>query len=546
MSDPLLSSIASRRPPEALVEFKLHDINPYDLPGIQSAVEILLSAKEQQSTVICVVDYDTDGICSGAVLREGLTSLGLNVGIMVTDRYEDGYGFSAGACDKLLELKDVPGVIVTADLGSSDGVEIERYQSEMAKNGKKIPFIVTDHHHISKLTPPATADAFINPGRTDVFHVFNHPICGAAVAWMLVYALSQKTPSHFDPYQLLDLVAVATVGDMVSLSNTLNRALVKEGLFQLNQMNRYAWRVLAESKNKSEFKEDDIAFQIAPRINALSRMGDDGQTALTWLSSDMKDASEAAFINMEINNDERKDEQAKCQKLALSQAKSQMDSGVFVCVCFVPEFTHGVVGLAASHVVKETGLPAIVISLKSNGMLTGSARSIPGFDLRLAIEKAQDHTGLLTKYGGHAMAAGLSMNSADDIEAFHSALNTIASEMLNHERPEPTFFHDGELTQEMQSVESISNLQSIGPFGQDYPYPAFLVKGLVTGVKLLGKEFQHAKLTLSSGETLMWFNHDGLADKATIKIMEFIVSPTVNSWNGRQSVQYIVQAARMS
>lgn len=541
----VLSNLAQRRPMQALNSFSLSELNPFDLPDMNVAVDILLHAKDQRSVVVCVVDYDADGICSGSILSEGLSRLGINVGVLITDRHEDGYGFSSGACDKLLSLEALPDVIITADLGSSDGIQIKRFQDEALKRGKQIPVIVTDHHHISKLTPPATADAFINPGRSDVFHVFDHPICGAAVAWLLIDALSRSTPSHLDPYTLLDLVAVATVGDMVSLANPVNRMLVREGFALINQAKRPVWRGLLDALNKNEIREDDIAFQIVPRINALSRMGDDGQNALTWLTSEDQFACMAAYENMDINNEERKDEQSKCQSLALSQAKLQASAGLYVCVCYVPEFTHGVVGLAASHVVKETGLPAIVISVKDNGDLTGSARSIPGFDLRLAIERAQDETGLLTKFGGHAMAAGLSMKSVTDIAPFHAALNSIAAGMLNRAQPEPTFFHDGDLPEDVKCVDGVERLRSLSPFGQDYPAPAYLLKGLVTGVKLMGKEFQHAKLTLSDGVGVMWFNHNGQANDVATRIIDVVVTPSINEWNGKKSVQFIAQAVKM-
>lgn len=542
----LMANIVSRRDAITPNIFSFQDINPFELPDMRKAVDLLSHAKAEDLTVGCVVDYDADGICSGAILREGLSNLGINVGIMVTDRHEDGYGFSNGTCNKLLAMEELPDIIITADLGSSDGVEIKRFQDEALKRGKKIPVIVTDHHHISKTTPPSTAEAFINPNRMDVFHVFDYPICGAGVAWMLVDALARTGLSHFNSHSLLDLVAIATIGDMVSLSNSVNRILVRNGLSLINEGSRQVWRDLLDSLNKKELREADIAFQVVPRINALSRMADDGQTALTWLTSEDSFASMAAYQSMQINNEERKDEQMRCQELALSQAKTQVDSGMYICVCYVPEFTHGVVGLAASHVVKETGLPAIVISVKDSGGLTASGRSIPGFDLRLAIERAQEDTGVLNKFGGHAMAAGLSIKSVDDIAVFHSAINAIAGEAFSHNQPEPIFYHDGELPNDLLDVDQLEHLETLGPFGQNYPAPAYLVKGLVTGVKLMGVEFQHAKITLSSGKELIWFHHEGKANEASVQIMEFVVSPSINEWRGKRSVQLIVQAGKIA
>lgn len=523
-------------------------IDPFDLPDMHKAIDILKPAAEQNKTVVCVVDYDTDGVCSGSILREGLSALGCYTGVLVTDRYSDGYGFSYGACDKILEMDELPDVLLTADLGSSDGEQIQRFQKEAKKRGKDVKVIVTDHHHISKTTPPSTADAFINPGRQDVFHLFDHNICGASVAWMLVNALHKSlSKPRFEPKSLIDLACVATVGDMVSLSDPVNRVIVSEGLKLINSDNaRVTWKLFKKTLGKGQIFEEDLAFQVVPRINALSRMGDDEQNALTWLGSNEEPVVEAAFTNMNLNNEERKTEQVECQKEALLQAVKQKQSGKFICLCYVPEFSHGVVGLAAAHVVKETGLPAIVISVKDSGELTASARSIPGFDLRLAIEKAQDATGLLTKFGGHPMAAGFSMRKKDDIEPFADAINHIAKDMLQKKQPEPLFYHDGILPPEMKTVEGFIHSRDIGPFGQDYPAPTYLFKGLLTKVRLMGKEEQHAKLVFSNGDEVVWFNHEGKANAMLTKIVELVVTPSLNEFRGKKSVQFIAQAAKVA
>jgi single-stranded-DNA-specific exonuclease len=271
-------------------------------------------------------------------------------------------------------------------------------------------------------------------------------------------------------------------------------------------------------------------------------MGDDGRNALEWLTSRDFYAVEAAFNNMEVNNEERKDEQLECQRQALAQAKKQVELGYFLCVCYVPDFTHGVVGLAASHVMQETGLPAIVLSKKDSGDITGSARSIPGFDLRGAIEEAQNECGVLTKFGGHTMAAGMSMRSDMDIPVFRETINDIAQRVFKGQQPEPVFYHDGDLPSSLLNVDSLQSLLALGPFGQEFPAPSFFIEGRVKSVKFMGKDKAHAKLALSSGQEIVWFRHEGKANGIEGKTAKSVVSLSINEFRGNKSVQLLNQA----
>lgn len=543
-----LDAILARR---ANIDAQVESVNydPFLFPDMGKAVNILLDGIKQDANVVCIVDYDTDGISSGAVLQEGLTRLGLNTAIVVTDRYADGYGFSAGVCDKLLAMEVLPDILVTADLGSSDGVQIKRFQEEAQKRAQKVKVIVTDHHHISSVTPPSTADAFINPGRRDIEHNGKHNVCGAAVAWFLIKALWLRTPSNLDPNDLLDFVAVATIADMVSLADPLNRSLAQQGLAVINgrgAQERAVWQAVKELTGKKVITEDEIGFQIAPRINALSRMGDDGRTGIEFLTSPKRHVVDAALANMSVNNEDRKEEQKLCEAEAISQAKLQQADGKFVCVCYVPDYTHGVVGLAASHVVQETGLPTIVVSVKDDGSLSGSARSIPGFDLRSAIEEANNRSGLLSKFGGHAMAAGLSLNGEEALNKFAEVLNEVAGELFGGQQPTPIFYHDGELPPALQKVEAFKLLDELAPYGQDFIKPSYLLRGTVSQVRLMGKNDAHARVSLNTGKDVIWFYHDGKANDDLIgKDVEFVVNLSLNSFRGVESVQYISQACKV-
>ncbi len=519
--------------------------NPNDLPDMSTAVMLLMNAIKKQKQIICVVDYDTDGISSGAILQEGLSALGAKVSVMVTNRHEDGYGFSAGACNKVLALNPLPDLLITADLGSSDGIQIARLQNEYQAHGQYIEIIVTDHHHISTATPPKTADAFINPHRTDIEHGYHHPICGAMVAWNLVAALRGQLKADYKVTQLLDLAAIATVGDMVNLSDPINRAVVKHGLTLINQRQRPAWQLLAEQLgNDSPMREDTIGFQISPRINALSRMGDDGHTALKWLTTHDMRVAQQSWLIMNQNNDDRKDEQALCESLALEQAEQQVAENRFIIIAHVPEASHGVVGLAAGRIAMTTGRPAIVFSDTDKGQLTGSARSILGYDIRDLLERAQDLTGLLSKYGGHAAAAGLTLNCHADLAPFTKTLNQLIELDFAQQAPEPTVYHDGELPAELTQLQGLQKLYQLAPFGQGFAQPSFMLMAKIDNCRVMGKSGQHAKLNLSVNNQMLeavWFNTNRIPNVG--ETHRFVLTLGENNFRGKTTLQAMVQAS---
>lgn len=534
--------------------------NPITLPDMDKAMAILMAAISEQQRIVCVVDYDTDGICSGAILQEGLASLGANVSVMVTNRHEDGYGFSSGACQRILACDIRPDLVITADLGSSDGIYIEQLQQTMQQHAHPIQVIVTDHHHISSTHPPKTAEAFINPHRNDTAHTYNHPICGAMVAWNLIAALRaalrtqsdwgvlQQKALAFDAKALLDLVAVATVGDMVNLAHPINRIIVKYGLQRINQCQRPAWQLLKETLDaQAEITEETIGFQISPRINALSRMGDDGHTALSWLTTTSMTSCQQAWAVMCQNNEERKDEQALCESFALAQAEAQMRNNKFILIAYVPEASHGVVGLAAGRLAQRFGRPAIVFSDTDQGQLTGSARSIPGYDIRALIERVQADTDLINKYGGHAAAAGLSIPSQATLAPLSEAFEQHIRNDFNHQAPEAYLYHDGPLPSILSTQEGIQSLTSISPFGQGFTSPSFLLQASVIQQASMGKNGQHRRLTLShSTNTIeaVWFNANEaltlIADSKTN--YRFIVQLSINHFRGTSRPQALIQA----
>jgi single-stranded-DNA-specific exonuclease len=541
--DQLVSAALSRLP------------HPEHLPEMLTASEIIYHAIQAGKRILCVVDYDADGICSGAVLQEGLGAMGAQVSVMVTDRHADGYGFTQGACDKVLAQETLPDLVITADLGSSDGEMLAILQARCTAAGHNVQVIVTDHHHISETHPPKTVDAFINPHRDDVEHAYQHPVCGAMVAWNLVVAVRaiwrQHQPTHpasqFDVRSLLDLVAIATIGDMVNLSSPINRAVVKYGLQLIQQAHRPAWQLLHDQLSiGAQVREDVIGYQISPRINALSRMGDDGHTALTWLTTQDMRECQRNWAVMNQNNDDRKDEQALCEALALEQAKAQVGQNRFMIVCHVPEASHGVVGLAAGKITLTFGKPAIVFSESRQGQLTGSARSIPGYDIRDMIERAQARTdGCIIKFGGHSAAAGLTLSGACDLSVVHAVMEDLVREDFEHIAPEPQLFHDGDLPIELLERSALAHLLNMGPFGQGLAQPCYRLICKVIASQPLGKLGAHVRLLLQverSNLEAIWFNAKYVPSAG--EACEFVVMMTENHFRGETRIQATVQAVK--
>jgi single-stranded-DNA-specific exonuclease len=558
---PWLASLLARRVTssenaDAILNATLAQLpNPLLLPDMEKASMLVMNAILSQHHILCVVDYDSDGISSGAVLQEGLRALGAHVRVQVTNRHEDGYGFSVGACRRIMQLNPLPDLIITADLGSSDGAQIAELQAFANTRNKQIRIIVTDHHHISSSTPPKTADAFVNPHRKDIDHQYPHPICGAMVAWNLLAATRAQLRKYdatsleakVDIRNYLDFVAIATISDMVPLDHPINRIVVRYGLMKMNQKQRPAWQLLASLLAQQDIREDTIGFQIAPRINALSRMGDDGQTALEWLTTHQMTHAQSQWAIMNQFNDDRKDEQAYCEQEALQQMRTQLNDNQPIIICYIPQASHGVVGLAANKVVQHCGRPAIIFANTEQGQLTGSARSIAGYDIRDLLERAQNLVGhCISKFGGHAMAAGITLHQPSDLGIVRDCLINIVSQDFNGKAPEAVIFHDGDLPKELLSIEGLAQLQQLAPFGQLFPSPAFLIAAQASKITSMGKNGQHLRITLllnDKQQEAVWFN--ALWIPKTNQEYEWIVQVSENAWQGKKSVQLMVLGVKV-
>lgn len=499
--------------------------NPLNLKDMRKGAERLIKALKNKEKILCVVDYDQDGIASGAILKKGFELLKVDdryFEVYVTNRHHDGYGFSLGCAKKSL-MKN-PDVILTADLGSSDGANIDWYLSQ--ENGKHCDFVITDHHHISEKTPPTNAYAFINPQRKDSEYK-DKTICGAVVAFNFILAIrmilkeNNDSLSDFDIKKIMDFTAPATIADCMDLRSEMNRYYINYGITQMNEGSRTAWRVIYEEfcKNGGKIKTDTIAFQLAPRVNAVSRMGGDGLNALNFLTSENENECKRLFKEITSTNEDRKESQLEGFLKADEEAQ-KLSRDNFALVILIPEIEHGVAGIVASKIVEKYGRPTIILGKNKDFLFTGSGRSIEGFDLRKAVVNTQERHKTLLKFGGHEAAIGLSMNS-EDLDTFRKDLNIeVEKEYKRLDNLKPIIYFDyifnnsSEITQEL--YDSLNKLE---PYGQNFQRPSFAIRAKIVHLEWTNKgQGNHMKLIMTDLENeqlpvAMWFNAASYIDK---------------------------------
>ena len=442
----------------------LHD--PFLLLDMDRAVERIRRAITHGEQMEIHGDYDVDGVTSTVLLKKAIEMAGGNAGWHIPHRLRDGYGMQPEAVDGAA----VRGVrlLISVDNGIRAGAAIDRAR-ELG-----IDVIVTDHH-LPETTLP-NAYAIVNPNRLDCGYP-NKNLCGAGVAFKLAHAILSK--AGWPEARLrkvlesfLKLVAIATIADIVPVTGE-NRIVVKHGLAGLNDVRNVGLRALlgaAGFAGKTP-NETEIAFRIAPAINASGRMDSAGAAVEMLLTTDAERAGEIAKRLLELNTERQGAERAIVKEI-LDRCLEQPVTDADCALVFWGEGWHrGVAGIVASRVVEKFHRPAVVLGVE-DGVAVGSARSIEAFHLLDGLESMRD---LFTKFGGHAHAAGLTI-PADRLEEFRQRLNAYAAERLRPEDMQQTVAPDVVVTMDELSDELWNALQYIGPFGMDNRRPLFALR----------------------------------------------------------------------
>ena len=443
--------------------------NPTLLHNASDAAKKIANAIQTNKRITLVGDYDVDGVSSTAIMVDFFRQIPYPLEAIIPNRFKDGYGVSP----TILERIDTD-LIITVDNGIS-AIEAARICKE-----KGIELIITDHHTPSEILPEAL---FIVDPKLDTCKYPFKEICGAQVAWLLLALLKKELALQIDMKQFLDILAIAVIADIMPLID-INRTIVKEGLKHLSYSSRPASIIIKDFLNKAVITSEDIAFQIAPRLNSAGRLKD-ASIALDFFTA--KD-THTAFKQFELLgqlNEQRKDTEKETTQVAIDTV-NEKDKIIVV----VGEGWHeGVVGIVAARLVDKFEKPSIVLSLE-DGVAKGSARSIGNVNIYELI-KENEH--LLTKFGGHKMAAGLGLQEKN-IDSFREAIN-LSAEKLPAEDFIPLEVLSGIYNTDEIDNELLNLLESFEPYGEANKRPMFLLQDAqIVKISLMGADKSHSRI----------------------------------------------------
>ena len=519
------------------------------LSGIDAAVAILQQALADGRRIMVVGDFDADGATSTALTVLALRSMGCrSVEYLVPNRFEDGYGLSP----EVVEQVAVRGaeLILTVDNGISSHAGVD------VAHGLGMQVLVTDHHLPGETLP--AAEAIVNPNLRDCDFP-SKSLAGVGVAFYLMLALRAKLrdTGWFEQRglampnlaELLDLVALGTVADVVPLDAN-NRILVYQGLNRIRAGKcRPGIRALLEVANRDarQLAASDLGFALGPRLNAAGRLDDMSIGVAMLLSDDIAQARMLANDLDALNQTRREIEQGmQVEALELCDQLERTTTELpYGLAMYHPEWHQGVVGILASRIKERFHRPVIAFAPAGDGILKGSGRSVAGLHMRDALERLDTlNPGLMMKFGGHAMAAGLSLEEAK-FDEFRQRFGDLVGEWLDPAMLEGVIWSDGELLMQELTLTTAELLREGGPWGQAFPEPTFDGKFRILQQRLVGEK--HLKLMiepLGGGPLLdgIAFNVDTTQwPDSSIKEVELAYKLDVNEFRGNRNVQLLIQ-----
>lgn len=533
----------------AEVDLKVAGLRPMTgLAGLERAAERLADAIVRGERILIVGDFDADGATGTAVAVRGLRALGArDVHFAVPDRQRHGYGLSPGLVDELCALK--PQVLVTVDQGTSSVAGVERARAA------GIDVLITDHHLPGPVLPPALA--IVNPNAVGGAHPLA-ALAGVGVVFHVLAAVRgalTRRDALLQPVQLaglLDLVALGTVADLVPLDRS-NRILVAEGLRRIRAGRASAGlAALIESAGRDprQLQAGDLGFQIGPRLNAAGRL-DDMAIGIRCLASDDIDETRELAAQLSELNRERRSLQADMEREAgaiverlLVGREGALPSALIVAD---PGWHAGVVGLVASRLTERLHRPTLALApvVADSSDWRGSGRSVSGFHLRDAlVELDRQHPGLLVRFGGHAMAAGLTID-ASQLPRLAAAFESIADGLLDDSLRTRTVWTDGPLAAHEYSLDLARAIEAAGPFGQAFAEPLFDNEFGVIDRRVL--KDKHLKLRLrpagsrSAQVEAIWFSAPRAMLDDTPARLRLLYQLAVERWQGLESVSLHVR-----
>ncbi|MCL4132362.1 UNVERIFIED_CONTAM: hypothetical protein GTU68_053353 [Idotea baltica] len=547
---PLLTRIYAARHISSVSELNtsLANLLSYQqLSGITKAVDLLVVALKMQQRVLIVGDFDADGATASAVAVLGLKSIGMQfVDFLVPNRFDYGYGLSPEVVT--LALKRKPQLLITVDNG------ISSIEGVAAAKAAGLDVLVTDHHLAGPLLPEA--DAIVNPNQPGCLFP-SKALAGVGVIFYVLLAFRARLRSlnwfsvnhQIEPNlaELLDLVALGTVADVVPLDSN-NRILVQQGLARIRAGRlRPGLRAIIElsGRDLNRITATDLGFLVGPRLNAAGRL-DEMSLGIDCLLNDDLQSSRLAAQELDSLNQERKIIEQDMRQEAAAQLKNLSISNLPFGLCLFNEAWHqGVIGILASRLKERYHRPVIAFARDGDNLLKGSARSIPGFHIRDALDEiAVKHPNIISKFGGHAMAAGLSLHKKN-FDDFTALFDKQVCSYLKSSDLEGNLLTDGELSTNDYNLITAKDLNSASPWGQAFPEPAFHNTFKILQQRLLGNK--HLKLIVLTEceqyqldaiafnvDTTVWPN-------PLVRKVSLVYKLDINYFRGKEQLQLLVQ-----
>ena len=509
--------------------------SPHLLKDMDRTVTILKEKKEQLKPIRIVGDYDIDGVCSTYLLYQALSQVGAVVDYEIPDRLKDGYGIN----ESIIRAAAADGIdtILTCDNGIA-AVEQIKLAKEMG-----LTVLITDHHDIMKengreILPPA--DAVVNPKQEECQYPFPD-ICGGMVAYKLVQALYEAFHVPMEKWlEMVEFAAIATVGDVMRLQDE-NRIIVKEGLNRIGKTKSLGLLKLIERNDldKDQISAYQIGFVIGPCLNAGGRL-QTAKLALSLLLSREEEEADQMALELKVLNDQRKDMTKQGTSEAVEQVEALYREDK-VLVVYLPECHESLAGIIAGRLREYFQKPAFVLT-DGEESVKGSGRSIETYHMFDALVEVKE---LLLKFGGHPMAAGLSLPK-ENVDKFRKCLNEQAR--LTYEDFIRKVWIDVPMPLEYINEPLIEELELLEPFGQGNEKPLFAQKGLnIRSVRVLGKNRNAVKFSLATDQgtpmdAMMFADGDSfLEELGDSRVLDVIYYPAVNEYNGNKNLQIVIR-----
>lgn len=516
---------------EGYLQPKLKDLaDPFLIPDMRPAVERILQAADKKEKVCIYGDYDVDGVTSITLMRRILMAYGLEPRHFIPRRGEEGYGLSTAAIARCMKEGTKPDLLITVDCGTVSISEVAALRAD------GVDVLIVDHHEPS---PDARPDccALVNPKCGENFTY----LCAAGVVFKLGHALLKTRQVELDLKTLIDLVAVATISDIVPMVGE-NRLMVRHGLRHLPNTLNPGLRALQDVTGMNGSASSmDVGFRIGPRLNAAGRM-DFPEDALATLITDCRREARELALKLDEYNKRRQAHEVLIRRQAVEMLSRDFDPASDpVIVLGSREWHHGVVGIVASRLMRQYHKPTFIIAIDEEGVGKGSGRSIEGVSLVEAIRACE--TDLLAG-GGHAMAAGLSIHE-DRIDAFREKLARYVIENTTEDQRRPKLMYDAEISFDQLSLDFLASYDLLQPFGNGNPQPVFIARAVGLSRPPVHMKNHHLRFMLRQGyheQDAVFFG----GGEHPLPDPPWDVAFTIdrNHFRGRTTLQLIIQDVR--